>query len=113
MSDVVECQNPAFNDDDATTAFSLACPELQRQFRRPHAFMEMIKTSYRPVYRPRSVVFEGVLHIQQRPALQLMLMTQTGTLVRALYIMHQQSDCSWRIAGCQLLPVNIEDRHRR
>ena len=110
---VVERQLQAFQDFDAKSSFSLACPELQRQFRRPRTFMEMIKTSYQPVHRPRSVVFEGILYIQQRPALQMMLMTQKGTLIRALYMMQQQSDFSWRIAGCQLLPVSIEDRHRR
>lgn len=109
----VERQLQAFQNNDATTAFSLACPELQRQLCQPHRFMEMIKTNYQPVYSPRAVIFEGIVKIQQRPTLQLMLMTQGGNLVRALYMMQQQSDFSWRIAGCQLLPVSIENRHHR
>ena len=110
---IVERQLQAFQDNDATTAFSLACPELQRQLRRPHKFMEMIRTNYQPVYSPRAVIFEGIVYLQQCPTLQMMLMTQGGNLVRALYMMQQQRNLSWRIAGCQLLPVSIEHRHRR
>ncbi|MEM7065173.1 MAG: DUF4864 domain-containing protein [Cyanobacteria bacterium P01_B01_bin.77] len=110
---IVERQLAAFQANDAITAFSLACPELQRQLRQPRTFMEMIRTNYQPVYNPRAVIFEGIIRIQQRPTLQIILMTQAGNLVRALYMMQQQADFSWRIAGCQLLPVSIENRHRR
>ncbi|MBT9310583.1 DUF4864 domain-containing protein [Leptothoe kymatousa TAU-MAC 1615] len=109
---IVERQLQAFQDNDATTAFSLASPELQRQLRQPHAFMEMVRTHYQPVYSPRAVIFEGIVHIQKRPTLQMMVMTKGGTLVRALYMMQQQADSTWRIAGCQLLPVCIENRRR-
>lgn len=113
IRNVVECQLQAFHDNDDAMAFSLACPDLQRQLRRPCDFMEMIRTNYQPVYNPRAVIFEGIIYIQQRPTLQMMLMTQGGNLVRALYMMQQQRDSSWRIAGCQLLPVHIEHRNRR
>lgn len=113
IRNIVERQLQAFQTNDATTAFSLASPELQRQLRQPRTFMEMVRTNYQPVYNPRAVIFEGIVHIQQRPTLQMMLMTQAGNLVRALYMMQQQADFSWRIAGCQLLPVSIEHRHRR
>lgn len=106
----VERQLQAFQDHDATTAFSLASPELRRQLRQPHAFMEMVRTHYHPVYNPRAVIFEGIVYIQQRPTLQIMLMSQGGNLVRALYMMQQQADFTWSIAGCQLLPVCIENR---
>lgn len=107
---VVERQLQAFRRKDAIAAFSLACPDLQRQLRQPRAFMEMIKINYQPIYSPRAVIFEGIVYVQQRPTLQMMLLTQGGNLVRALCVMQQQSDLSWRIAGCQLLPVCIENR---
>ncbi|MEM6255365.1 MAG: DUF4864 domain-containing protein [Cyanobacteria bacterium P01_D01_bin.156] len=107
---VVERQLQAFQDNDARTAFSLASPTLQQQLRQPHAFMEMVRDHYHPVYNPRAVIFEGIIYIQQHPTLQIMLMSQGGSLIRALYIMQQQSDDTWRIAGCQLLPVCIEKR---
>ena len=107
---IVERQLQAFQDHDAVTAFSLASPELQRQLRQSHAFMEMVRTHYQPVYNPRAVIFEGIVYIQQRPTLQMMLMAQSGALVRALYMMQKQSDSTCRIAGCQLLPVYIENR---
>ncbi|NEP54365.1 MAG: DUF4864 domain-containing protein, partial [Moorea sp. SIO3C2] len=104
----VERQLQAFQSNDATTAFTLACPELQRQFQTAFNFMSMVETRYHPVYRPRAVIFEGITHIQRYPTLQVLLMTQAGNLVRALYLMQQQPNDSWRIAGCQLLPVKIE-----
>ena len=107
---VVERQLQAFQRNDAVTAFSLACPTLQRQLRQPRTFLEMIKLNYRPIYSPRAVIFEGVIHLQQRPTLQMILMTQAGDLVRGLCIMQQQADLSWRVAGCQLLPVCMERR---
>ncbi len=109
---VVECQLKAFQNNDATTAFSLTCLELQRQFRQPQEFMEMIKNHYQPIYSPRAVIFEGFFYTQQRPTLQMMLMTQRGNLIRALYMMQHQSNLSWRITGYQLLPFNIDSRHR-
>ncbi|MGD1857272.1 MAG: DUF4864 domain-containing protein [Leptolyngbyaceae cyanobacterium] len=109
---VVERQLQAFQRNDAPTAFSLACPELQRQLHHPRAFMTMIKVNYQPIYSPRAVIFEGIIYIQRHPTLQIMLMTQGGNLVRALCIMQQLADLSWRVAGCQLLPVCIENRKR-
>ncbi|MEO0868654.1 MAG: DUF4864 domain-containing protein [Cyanobacteria bacterium J06642_11] len=110
---VVERQLQAFQDNDATTAFSLASPDLRKQLRQPHAFMEMVRTHYQPVYNPRAVIFEGIVYIQQRPTLQMMLMSQGGNLVRALYMMQCQADFTWCVAGCQLLPVCIENRRQR
>lgn len=109
---VVERQLQAFQRNDAVTAFSLACPELQHQLRQPHTFLEMIKINYQPIYSPRAVIFEGIVYVQQRPTLQMMLMTQGGNLVRGLFMMQQQSDLGWRVAGCQLLPVGIENRRQ-
>lgn len=109
---VVERQLQAFQRNDAVTAFSLACPELQHQLRQPHIFLEMIKINYQPIYRPRAVMFEGIIYVRQQPTLQVMLLTQGGNLVRSLFMMQQQSDLSWRVAGCQLLPVGIENRRR-
>ena len=108
---IVERQLSAFKNDDIVTAFSLACPELQRQFGTPHGFVEMIKINYQPIYNPRAVIFEGIVYTQQQPTLKMMLMTQGGNLVRALCVMQQQSDLSWRMAGCQLLSGSIVNRH--
>ncbi len=101
----VEQQLQAFQKDDALKAFSLACPALQRQFRHANRFMQMVKTAYYPVYRPRAVVFEGITQLQNQPALQIMVMAPGGWLARAIYMMQQQPDGTWRIAGCQLVPV--------
>src|SRR2546422_10585958 len=55
---VVEAQLDAFRRDDAARAFSYATPGIRELFGSPETFMEMVKSSYPVVYRPRNVVFE-------------------------------------------------------
>lgn len=100
---VVEQQLKALRADDGERAFSFATPQIQQQFDTAERFMHMVKIAYQPVYRPRSVMFEGLTWIQSLPAQQVMLMAETGELVRAYYLMERQSDQQWRIAGCYLV----------
>lgn len=50
---VVERQLEAFQRDDEVTAFSYAAPRVRAHFRTPANFMQMVRDSYRAVYRPR------------------------------------------------------------
>jgi Domain of unknown function (DUF4864) len=61
---IIEQQLQAFQSDNSAAAFALASPDIQAQFQTPENFMKMVKTGYLPVYRPRSVVFEGMSTIQ-------------------------------------------------
>ena len=54
---VVEAQLAAFQRDDGVAAFGYASPSIQEQFNNPDVFMEMVRTGYAPVYRPREVEF--------------------------------------------------------
>ncbi len=47
----------AFQRDDEVTAFSYAAPRVRAHFRTPANFMQMVRDSYRAVYRPRAVKF--------------------------------------------------------
>jgi len=97
-------QLEAFQRDDAAAAFSFASPDIQTQFGDPSTFLKMVKTTYVAVYRPRSVLFEGILAVDGLPAQTVVLMSPHGQIVRAIYIMQRQPDGDWRIHGCLLEP---------
>ncbi|MEO1591197.1 MAG: DUF4864 domain-containing protein [Cyanobacteria bacterium J06632_22] len=105
---IITQQLQAFQTDDAPAAFALAAPAIQALFGTPATFMQMVRRSYPAVYRPRSVVFDGMTQVAEYPAQQVMLMDAQGNLIRALYIVMQQQRGSWRIAGCHLLPIAEE-----
>jgi hypothetical protein len=102
---VIEQQIQAFQNDDAVTAFSFASPEIQNQFGSAEHFMDMVKSSYMAVYRPRSVMFEGITTIEGSLSQRVILLGPDGGLVSAYYLMQQQPDQSWRINGCMLMPL--------
>jgi len=97
-------QLEAFQRDDAATAFSFASPAIQAQFGDPHTFLKMVKTTYVAVYRPRSVLFEGLVELEGFPAQTVVLMSPHGQVFRAMYLMQRQPDGEWRIHGCFLEP---------
>lgn len=102
---VIEAQIAAFQRDDAEGAFRFASPEIQGQFGSAQHFLRMVKTAYYPVYRPRSVMFEKSSVMRGQPAQTVLLLAEDGQLVRATYVMQQQSDRSWRVIGCYLEPI--------
>lgn len=101
----VEAQLSAFQVDDWEQAFAYAAPAIQQQVGTVASFKRMVKVSYHPVYRPRSVVFESLTRVHTSPAQQVMLMSANGNLFRAIYVMEQQPNQDWRIAGCYLIPI--------
>jgi Domain of unknown function (DUF4864) len=101
----IEFQLQAFQRDDANAAFEFASPGIQAMFGTPESFIEMVRLSYPPVYRPRSVLFESLTELQGMPAQPVLLLSESGVPVRALYLMEQQDDRQWKINGCYLIPV--------
>ncbi len=102
---VIEHQLKAFRDDDAEKAFSFASPGIQDQFGDAEQFMAMVKASYPPVYRPRSVMFEDIIRIEGKVAQQVVVMGPNGGLFNAVYVMQLQPGDRWRINGCFLVPI--------
>lgn len=102
---VIERQLEAFGRDDADGAFVFASPAIQAQFETPDRFMAMVRSSYAPVYRPRSILFQEIVTIEGYPAQKLTLMGADGELFTAFYLMEPQPDGRWRIQGCFLIPL--------
>lgn len=102
---VIESQMQAFQNNDAVAAFSFASPGIQDTFKTPENFLEMVKTYYYAVYRPRSVVFDDLALVNGALGQPVLLLDPHGQPLRALYQMEKQSDGSWKINGCYLIPI--------
>jgi len=105
---VIECQLAAFQKDDAQGAFVFASPGIKTQFGTPESFIQMVKTSYPAVYRPRSIFFEKITIIQKNITQPVLLLAPNGVPVRALYFMEKQPDHTWRINGCFLVSIEAK-----
>ncbi|MBD2089920.1 DUF4864 domain-containing protein [Microcoleus sp. FACHB-1515] len=104
---VIGRQLEAFRRDDADEAFAFASPAIQAQFESPTRFMAMVRSSYAPVYRPRSILFQEIVAIEGYPAQKLALMDANGQLFTAFYLMEPQPNGRWRIQGCFLMPLEV------
>lgn len=101
---VIKLQLEALSRDDGTTAFRFASPDIQKTFRTPEQFMRMVRTRFKPVYRPRSYSFEAPVFVEGRPTQPVRLIGPNGQGFFALYEMERQEDGSWRIGGVTLHP---------
>lgn len=105
---VIERQLAAFQRDDAAAAFAFASPEIQSRFGTPAAFIDMVRRTYQPVYRPREREFRALVAGEEGPVQKVLLVGPEGRVVLALYSMEREADGSWRISGCTL--VEADDR---
>jgi hypothetical protein len=99
---VVAEQLDAFARDDATRAFSLATTEIRTQFGTPEAFINMVRTAYPVVYRPKMTQFERPETVEGRIVQPVRMTDEQGRVWIALYAMQREADGRWRISGCQV-----------
>jgi hypothetical protein len=99
---VIAEQLEAFARDDAQRAFSLATIGIRERFGTPDVFMEMVRTGYPVVYRPKSVLFEKPAVVDGEVIQPVRMTDAEGNAWIALYPMQRQADGVWRINGCQL-----------
>ena len=99
---VIESQLDAFRRDAAAEAFGYASPSIQRIFRTPDNFMQMVRSGYAPVYRPQSVEFVDLVVTPSGLTQRVLFVGPDGVPVMAHYYMQQQPDGSWRINGVTL-----------
>ncbi|MGF1575208.1 MAG: DUF4864 domain-containing protein [Cyanophyceae cyanobacterium] len=102
---LIQNQLDAFQADDAERAFGYAAPSIQAQIGSPQRFLEMVQSQYAPVYRPQEVEFLDLTWIAGSLVQRVRLVGPRGERVIAVYGIEQQSDQSWRIKGCTLIPA--------
>ena len=102
---VIEAQLDAFEADDAKRAFSYASPGIQQQFGTPEHFLAMVRGQYGVVYRPASVSFLQPQRVDGAVSQGVRMTDAAGVSWLVLYLMEQQRDKSWRIAGCEAVPA--------
>ncbi len=102
---VIKSQIAAFQRDDRDMAFSYASPEVQSQFGTADAFLARFAATYKPVYRPKSVIFLNLAFSRGRLVQRVLLQGPDSIAVVALFPMMQMNDGSWRVDGCVLVPA--------
>ncbi len=100
---VINRQIEAFGRDDAAAAFKLASPSIQGEFGSADQFLDMVRRSYPPVYRPRSVEFAALGEVDGDVVQNVELIGPDGLAYTARYTMEKQADGSWRVSACELL----------
>lgn len=99
---VIDDQIAAFRRDDGAAAYAHAAPSIRRLFPSADRFMEMVRSGYGAVYRPRSYDF-GESRAAAGGAEQLVTITgPDGGGWLALYTFERQADGSWKISGVLL-----------
>ena len=106
---VIEAQIDAFRRDDAARAFSYATADIRLTFGTAENFLEMVRSQYAVVYRPRSVAFDPPIFVADGELVQPVRLTDAeGRAWVAIYPMQRGSDGVWRTNGCQLRRLGQE-----
>ncbi len=103
IQNVIASQIKAFRTDNAATAYSYAAPNIKAIFPTPDTFMEMVRSGYRSVYRPQSFDFGPLDFTDGQWVQPVRLVGPDGKPMVALYMMEQQPDGAWKIAGIYML----------
>ncbi len=96
---VIEAQMEAFKRDDGPAAYAFASPRIKEMFPTPEIFMEMVRTQFAPVYRPRFIEYKPPHGTSDDIMQPLILTGADGVTVLARYALRRQADGSWRIRG--------------
>jgi hypothetical protein len=102
---VIEAQLDAFRRDDAARAYSYAAPAIREMYGSPAEFIEMVRSFYAAVYRPRSVAFDPPVRQGAQLVQPVRLTDAEGRAWIAYYPMLRDAAGQWRINGCQLARV--------
>ena len=99
---VIRDQMAAFARDDADAAFAFATPAARKRFGSAGRFLESVKSSYQPVYRPGDVVFLAIERQDGTIIQPVQIGMPDGKVYIAFYEMQRQDNKAWKINGCQL-----------
>ena len=102
ITDVIQNQIDAFQDDDFARAFSFASPAIKRMFGSPDRFGTMVRQGYPMVWRPADVQY-----LDQRPengrVYQKVLITDGQGVPHLLEYQMIETTDGWQINGVQFL----------
>ena len=98
---VISDQIDAFAHDDGPRAFALATAGIQATFGTAEAFMDMVKSQYQVVYRPKSVQFQTPEIVQGEVVQPVRMTDAAGGVWLAIYPMQREAG-RWRTNGCLL-----------
>ena len=105
---VINRQIDAFRRDDAQGAFALVSPGMQDSFGTPERFLDVVRLSYRAVYRPANVAFLDLIVMSGEVVQQVQITDRAGGVWVAYFSMQRQRDGTWRTNGCHLVqPARI------
>ena len=99
---LIEKQLDAFARDDAEGAYALAAPGIKAIFPDSDTFMEMVRNSYAPVYRHRSVEFGDFVDDGEKGEQALTIVDEDNDVWTAVYLLARQPDGTWKTTGCIL-----------
>ncbi len=99
---IVERQFEAFARDDAEAAYALADPTIKDMFVDADHFLAMVRESYPPVYRHRSVEFGDFAELGDEASLKAILVDNDNVVWTALYSLRREANGDWLISGCVL-----------
>ncbi len=105
---IINDQIDAFRAADAEAAWRYVAPGLQQKFGSADRFLRMVRESYAPVYNPRSFEYGSIQRVPGGWGQWLHVVGPDGERVRALYLLEQQRDGTWRTMGCMLFPAEEE-----
>ena len=104
IRDVIRQQIEAFKRNEISAAFDLATPEIQDQFQTSDIFFQMVIKNYAVILTHKTWNFGNLTKIRNEEYIQTVnFYEKDGRVVKALYVMEQQPEGTWRIGGCKLI----------
>ena len=104
IRDVIRQQIEAFKRNEISAAFDLATPEIQDQFRTSDIFFQMVIKNYAVILTHKTWSFGNLTRIRNEEYIQTVnFYEKDGRVIKALYVVEQQPEGTWRIGGCKLI----------
>ena len=100
----MRAQLAAFVAEDAELAFSYAAPNIRSLFQTPERFMAMVRQGYPVVYRPAALLFLTPKALDAAVVQPVQMRDSSGKSWLAMYTLQRQTDASWLISACVLVP---------
>jgi len=108
IQEIISAQLAAFKRDDGEEAFSYASPTIRKIFGNIANFMEMVRSSYYPVYRSVTVSFGDILDVRGEPVQRVHITGEDGSTMVAAYVMQRQPDGVWKVNGVYMFKDQSE-----